>query len=386
MQRIRIAVGTTMFVDGLLYLALFPLLPIFSEQYDLSKLDVALLLSGYQVAFVATAIPAGWLAGRVGPRSVVIGGLVCFVLASALFAVAPTFALLVIARALQGVAGGCGWSAAMSWLTENTQREQRSRAVGLISGISAAGAVAGPVVGALAAATSVMLAFSLVALIGLGALALALLAPAGRAPVGSPPLLATMRHLLAHPTIITALCFAFTVSICLSTVDLLAILELGDRGIGATTIGIVLSVGALLGVGVGTVAGRIAERIGSFALCLIGAAGLVALTTVLALPLPTWAIAGGIMVIGPIFPLLMTGIYPLIAAASDDLGLAHGSANGFINICWSGATAVVPLAAAQIASARGDAAAYGTAALITVALVAIAALMRSRARNLSLSY
>ena len=36
MQRIRIAVGTTMFVDGLLYLALFPLLPIFSEQYDLS--------------------------------------------------------------------------------------------------------------------------------------------------------------------------------------------------------------------------------------------------------------------------------------------------------------------------------------------------------------
>jgi hypothetical protein len=142
----------------------------------------------------------------------------------------------------------------------------------------------------------------------------------------------------------------------------------------------------LLGVGVGTVAGRIAERIGSFALCLIGAAGLVALTTVLALPLPTWAIAGGIMVIGPIFPLLMTGIYPLIAAASDDLGLAHGSANGFINICWSGATAVVPLAAAQIASARGDAAAYGTAALITVALVAIAALMRSRARNLSLSY
>ena len=51
-----------------------------------------------------------------------------------------------------------------------------------------------------------------------------------------------------------------------------------------------------------------------------------------------------------------------------------------------GAVAVVPLAAAQIASARGDAAAYGTAALITVALVAIAVLMRSRARNLSLSY
>ena len=102
MQRIRLAVGMTMFIDGLLYLAIFPLLPIFSEQFDLSKLEAAVILSGYQVAFVATAIPAGWLAGRFGPRTVVIAGLICFVLASGLFAVAPTFGLLVAARALQG--------------------------------------------------------------------------------------------------------------------------------------------------------------------------------------------------------------------------------------------------------------------------------------------
>lgn len=386
MQRIRLAVGTTMFIDGLLYLAIFPLLPIFAEQYDLSKLDAAILLSGYQVAFVIVAIPAGWLAGRFGPRRVVIVGLACFALSAALFAVAPTFGVLVAARALQGVAGGCGWSAAMSWLTENTEREHRSRIVGLMSGLSAAGAVGGPVIGAFAAATSVLLAFSVVAVIGVGALALALLAPAGRAPVPGPSMLRTLHALLGHPTMITSMCFAFTVSICFATVDLLAVLELGARGVDATSLGLILSAGALLGVGTGVIVGRLGERIGSFGLCLLGATGLVMLTTLLAFPLPIWAIAAGIVSIGPLFPLLMTGIYPLVASASDDLGVPHGTANGVINIFWTGATAIVPLAAAQIADAYGDAAAYATAAVLTAMLIAIAVLMRSRARNLSLSH
>ena len=386
MQRIRLAVGMTMFIDGLLYLAIFPLLPIFSEQFDLSKLEAALILSGYQVAFVATAIPAGWLAGRFGPRTVVIAGLICFVLASGLFAVAPTFGLLVAARALQGVAGGCGWSAAMSWLTENTERERRSRVVGLISGISAAGAVAGPVIGALAAATSVALAFSLVAIVGVVALAVTLLAPTGRLPAAGPPIMTTLSSLLRHPMVIASLCFSFTVSICLATIDLLAILELGARGVNATTIGIILSVGALLGVGMGALAGRLAERIGSFGLCLCGSLGMALLVAVFAFPLPIWGLAVGIMLVGPLFPMLMTGIYPMIATASDDLGLAHGTANGVINICWTGATALVPLAAAQIADAEGDAAAYAVASALTLGLVVIAVFMRSRARNLSLSH
>ena len=386
MKRIRLAVGATMLVDGLLYLALFPLLPIFAEQYDLSKVEAALLLSGYQVAFVATAIPAGWLAGRLGARTVVVGGLICFVAASALFAVAPTFGVLIAARMLQGVAGGCGWSAAMSWLTENTAADQRSRAIGLISGISSAGAVAGPALGAFAAATTVLLAFSLIAVIGAVAMVLALLAPAGRRAPPDPPLVATVRQLLHHPAMIMALCFAFCVSVTISTVDLLAVLELGNRGIGATMIGLAFSFGAVLGVGFGALAGRLADRYGSFGLCLAGSVGLVAICLVLAAPLPNWALIGALIAMGPLFPLMMTGIYPLIAATSDELGLSHGTANGFVNICWSTTFGVMPLIAAQIAEWDGDDAASLAAAATTAVLAVIAVLMRSRARNLSLSH
>lgn len=375
-----------MFVDGLLFLALFPLLPVFAERYDLSKVEAALLLAGYQIAFVASAIPAGWLAGRFGARRVVIGGLVSFVAAAALFAVAPTFALLLVARLLQGVSGGTGWSAAMSWLTQNTATGQRSRTVGLISGISSAGAVAGPAVGALAVAIGVPLAFALVGAAGAVALALAIAAPAGRAEGPSPPLLATSGRLVRHPTVLVALAFAGCTAAATATVDLLAVLELGARGVGATPIGVAISTGAILGVAVGAVAGRIGERVGSFALCLAGGVGLAFLPALLALPLPTWALALGLTAIGPLFPLMMTGIYPLIAAASDDLGLAHGTANGFVNICWSVGTGAVPLIAAAIAEAAGDATAFLTATATIAILLAIAVLMRARARNLSLSH
>jgi MFS family permease len=165
-------------------------------------------------------------------------------------------------------------------------------------------------------------------------------------------------------------------------------IKLNDGGLvdNLGTLGLILAAGALLGVGVGAMSGRLGERIGSFGLCLLGAIGLAVLTALLAFPLPIWAIAAGIMGIGPLFPLLMTGIYPLVASTSDDLGVAHGTANGVINIFWTGATAIVPLAAAQIADAFGDAAAYSTAAALTALLIAIAVVMRSRARNLSLSH
>ena len=231
-----------------------------------------------------------------------------------------------------------------------------------------------------------LLAFSLIAVIGAVAMVLALLAPAGRRAPPDPPLVATVRQLLHHPAMIMALCFAFCVSVTISTVDLLAVLELGNRGIGATMIGLAFSFGAVLGVGFGALAGRLADRYGSFGLCLAGSVGLVAICLVLAAPLPNWALIGALIAMGPLFPLMMTGIYPLIAATSDELGLSHGTANGFVNICWSTTFGVMPLIAAQIAEWDGDDAAYLAAAATTAVLAVIAVLMRSRARNLSLSH
>jgi len=106
----------------------------------------------------------------------------------------------------------------------------------------------------------------------------------------------------------------------------------------------------------------------------------------LILPLPDWGVLAVLVLIGPFFPILMTGVFPLMTAAADDLGLSHGTANALPNMLWSGGFAVIPLLMAPIATAFNDATAYALAAGTVAILLAIAVLMRSRARNLSLSH
>ena len=90
MRRIRAAVGITLFMDSVLYLALVPFLPYYADKFDLSKAEAGAVLAALPVAILISAVPTGWLAGRVGARRVVIVGNVCFTAATVAFAFAPS--------------------------------------------------------------------------------------------------------------------------------------------------------------------------------------------------------------------------------------------------------------------------------------------------------
>jgi MFS family permease len=385
-RRLFFAVSTTMFVDSLLYLAIVPLLPWYADEFGLSKVGAAVLLASYPVAFLLTTTPAGWLAGRFGPRRVVMVGTTFFLAATALFALAQTGDLLIVARLLQGIGGGIGWAAAMAWLTGNTAPERRSRTIGAISGVLSAGAVAGPVLGAVAGATSPELAFGIAGAIALVALGATILTPAGATLPRDPALHRTLGQLLRHPLIICGLALALADAAGVAAVDLLGTLALGAAGVGTTTIGIAIAAGAVLGIAAGIVAGRIGERVGSFRIALIGGIGLGVMPWILALPLPTWMILAVLVAIGPFFPILMTGIFPLMTSAADDLGLSHGTANALVNMVWSAGFAIVPLVVAPIAEALGDPVAYVLSGTLVAGLLVLATVMRSRSRSLSLSH
>jgi MFS family permease len=386
MRRVFVAVAATMFVDALLYLAIVPLLPWYAERFDLTKFEAAVLLAGYPLAFLITVTPAGWLAGRLGPRRVVIAGTFFFLAATALFATAPSGELLIVARLLQGVGGGIGWAAAMAWLTGNTPPEGRSRAVGAISGVLSAGAVAGPALGALADATSPLLAFGLAGAIGAVALVLTLAAPAGADLPRDPPLHSTLRRLLGHPLVICSLAFALADAVGIAAVDLLAPLALGADGVSSATIGIAIGAGAVLGIAAGWGAGRVGERVGSFRIALVGGVGLGVMPLLLAFPLPNWAVLGVLVGVGPFFPILMTGMFPLMTQAADDLGLSHGTGTALANMVWSGGFAVTPLVIAPIAQALGDPVAYALAAATVALLLVVAVVMRQRSRARGLAH
>ena len=386
MRRLFFAVSATMFVDSLLYLAIVPLLPWYADEFDLSKVGAGLLLASYPVAFLLVTTPAGWLAGRYGPRRVVMVGTTFFLAATALFALAQTGELIILARLLQGVGGGIGWAAAMAWLTGNVVPERRSRAIGAISGVLSAGAVAGPVLGAVAGATSPELAFGIAGTIALVALIATILTPIGATLPKDPALHHTLGQLLGHPLVICALALALADAGAVAAVDLLGTLALGAAGVGTTTIGVAIATGAALGIGAGIVAGRIGERVGSFRVALIGGIGLGVMPWLLALPLQPWMILAVLVAIGPFFPILMTGIFPLMTSAADDLGLSHGTANALANMVWSAGFAIVPLVIAPIAEALGDPVAYVLSGTLVVALLLLATIMRARSRSMSLSY
>jgi DHA2 family multidrug resistance protein len=101
---------------------------------------------------VATAIIipiSGWLANVIGRKRYYMGSVALFTLASFLCGIAPNFTFLVLARILQGAAGGGLASVEQSMLVDTFPPRQRGLAFAAYGVVVIAGPVIGPVVGGL---------------------------------------------------------------------------------------------------------------------------------------------------------------------------------------------------------------------------------------------
>jgi MFS family permease len=110
--------------------------------------DLQWVLSAYALAFGGLLVAAGRVADLVGPRRVFAAGVLGFGAASLACALAPTAALLVAARAVQGIAAAAQTPAALALLTATfAEPEQRRRAVGWWTAAAAGGGASGWVLG-----------------------------------------------------------------------------------------------------------------------------------------------------------------------------------------------------------------------------------------------
>jgi len=141
-----IATGTLMTIlDGSIVTVALP-----SIQNDLhfSPSDVSWVMNAYLLAFGGLLLLAGRLGDLVGRKRMFLTGTALFIAASALAGVATTPALLLAARFLQGI--GSAASAAVSigiLVTLFTDPGQRRKALGVYSFTGAAGASIGQVLG-----------------------------------------------------------------------------------------------------------------------------------------------------------------------------------------------------------------------------------------------
>ncbi|HEX7671330.1 MAG TPA: DHA2 family efflux MFS transporter permease subunit [Polyangiaceae bacterium] len=109
--------------------------------------EVGWVVSSYAIANVIILPLAAWLGHRFGKKRYFIFSLVGFTLASILCGMATSFPMLVIARVLQGLAGGGLLAKAQGILFETFPREEQGMAQGFFGAIVIAGPTIGPTLG-----------------------------------------------------------------------------------------------------------------------------------------------------------------------------------------------------------------------------------------------
>ncbi|MGZ6125576.1 MAG: MFS transporter, partial [Myxococcales bacterium] len=108
------------------------------------------VIDGYTLAFASLLLLAGGLGDRLGARRMFVAGLIIFTLASALCGVAPGLGTLVLARILQGTGAALFMPSSLAILRQAYPRAQdRARAIGIWSGLTAVAGASGPLFGGL---------------------------------------------------------------------------------------------------------------------------------------------------------------------------------------------------------------------------------------------
>ena len=102
-----------------------------SKAFRLSKFQLGWLAAVNLIIFAATSAISGPIADRIGPRRVISAGIVVWALGTIGSALAPTFPLLLICRAVVGVGEGAYGPSANALLCAAALPHRRGRALGI---------------------------------------------------------------------------------------------------------------------------------------------------------------------------------------------------------------------------------------------------------------
>src|SRR5690625_1855395 len=124
-----------------------PVLPTFMHLFDSDAVGVGWILTMFMIAMGMTMPLTGYLGDRYGKKNVYIADLIIFMVCSIIGATSVSLPMIIIARAIQGVAGGLMMPNAMALIFQAFPKNERGFAVG-IYGIAVMVAPAiGPLIG-----------------------------------------------------------------------------------------------------------------------------------------------------------------------------------------------------------------------------------------------
>jgi YNFM family putative membrane transporter len=179
-------VALALFCAGVATFALLyapqPLMPALTRAFDVSPAMSSLSLAVTTAALGLALMPAGWLSDAVGRRPVMVGSVLTASALGLAAAAAPSYPVLLVLRALQGIALAGLPAVAMAYLNEEVHAGSVGASVGLYIGGNAIGGMLGRLLaGGVAEAAGWRMALAGVAALGLAcALVFVRVLPASR--------------------------------------------------------------------------------------------------------------------------------------------------------------------------------------------------------------
>ena len=142
-----IALATGQFLVVLDLSVMSVALPSIQKDFGVGMAQLEWAMMAYMVAGAALAVPAGALGDRTGRRRLYLIGTSIFVVGSAISALSPDMAVLIVGRAIQGVGSGFMGTLALAMLTSAVAHDQIAKLIGLWTAVTSGASAFGPIIG-----------------------------------------------------------------------------------------------------------------------------------------------------------------------------------------------------------------------------------------------
>lgn len=333
MRRLLLLASAMIFLDVAFFAAIAPLLPEYVDDLGLSEAQAGILSAAYAAGTLIAALPAGFVASRIGPRRTVIYGLLILGVSSVVFGLAEQIALLDAARFIQGIAGALIWAGALTWLIAASPDAKRGSVIGTALGTAVAGALLGPALGALAGAVGTGPVFGSVMLITLGLAYAALRLPDVAVSERQAP--GEVRAAILSRPVLNATAFVAVPSVMFGAIEVLVPLRIDALGGGHGVIAAGFIAGAGLEAVLAPFSGRFSDRVGRRSPYVTG-------LTICSVAMLGVALAGTLG--GVLAALIVTSLgaglcfapaMTLLSDVADASALHQGFAAGLSNMAWA---------------------------------------------------
>jgi MFS family permease len=366
MRRLLVLTGAVVFLDTLFFSAIAPLLPRYAEDLDLGKAAAGVLSASYPAGTLIAAIPAVWIASRIGVKGALLLGLGLVGASSVAFGLGESVVVLDVSRFVQGAGGALCWSGALAWLVASAPVARRGELIGVSLGAAVGGSLLGPALGTAAVAIGDVPVFTAVA-VGAAALGAWAASMPGNPTAGDLPDRRTLAQALRNRSLRAGAWLNTLYGLAFGGLSVLVPLRMASLGASGAVVGLTFALGAAGEMIVSPLAGRLSDRgtrLSPVRLALPGSALVLAL-----LPVPdaAWIVAVLAVLSGPTIGALLAPGGAMLSDAAAALDVGQVAAIALSNVAWSVGEMTGAVAAGGLAQATADALPYALLAVLCAA-------------------